>query len=211
MANVSLGIGGSKSKGKSSSTTNTDSSRTLAEIIQSLGITTQSQQERSQATQTEQQSSLGAESLANLQAMIQQVQAQTTPEAQAGVRDASIAQTLEAGMADIIALGTNAGAYDSTVQGQAGQRLASRAATEGAVAQSQAQQGFLQQLAGLINIEKGANVQATSIMDQLAQLFGQTTASETSSRNLNENIKSKSTTKGKQSGTNMTFDAGFEK
>lgn len=200
-----LDISGKGSASKSKKTTNTNTTRNLNERV--TGIGTSTGRETSTGLQLQQgiQTALGADSIAQLQELIRGVTAQATPEAQVATRDAAIAQTLEAGMSDVIALGTNAGAYDSTVQGTAGQRLASRAAIEGQQAQNVAMQNFLGIVTGLLGIEKGAISTNTDLATQIAQLLSAQTTTEDTSRVATERTKSKETSKT----TSKSGEAGF--
>lgn len=102
-----------------------------------------------------------------------------------GIRTAAVNQALEKGIGNVIASGTNQRAYDSSVQGIAAEKLGSRAALEGTVAQAQAklkEQDQLQNsIAALMNVLKGATATTdnTVLTEQLSQLLGNTqTASQ---------------------------------
>lgn len=169
-------IGGQRNWQRNNVRTSEESTTNIQESVQSLINEMQSQSQQSKGTQQQATTSLGSESLVQLQSLIGQLSAQATGDSYSKIRDATVKSIMDQGMNAVVASGTNSGAYDSTVTGQAGAQLTSRAANEGASAQAQAQQGLLAQISNLLGIEKGAqtqqNTQTEELMNALSQLFG---------------------------------------
>lgn len=149
----------------SNSTTNQQSSTTqqqLAEIIQSLS-----------SSQNQQTINLGEEDIGalrdSLAAITQEVNRTITADysqEEAGAifeqaRSAAVDRVLQAGMDEVLAAGSNAGAYDSTVQRDVAQDLATRAATAGTEAEAALRTEF-----GQLNVAQSGQLSST-----MTQLF----------------------------------------
>lgn len=117
-------------------------------------IMSQISQGTEQTEGTEETQRLSDESLAGVQQQIQQILGDLqSGESFNQAQQATIDNIMESGMGQVIAAATNAGAYDSSVQGRAAERLSARAAREGATAGFAAENQLATQLANLLQSE----------------------------------------------------------
>jgi len=125
------------------------------------------------------------------------------------IRQAAVTQSLEAGASSIIEAGTNSGAYDSTVQGTAAEKVSARAALEGTQAETSArltEQGQLTSaISQLTNILTQAQEQSTA-----AQRTTDTQDSSSTSSERTGSTQSQQSTEDKTSQQTQTQDTTSE-
>jgi len=143
----------------------------LTELFQkqSEQLTEQQATGTSETESQQQVSSLSAESVTELQELISQLTTSLNTEIDTeALRDQAISEVLDQGMAEILGLGTRAGAYDDSATSSAAERLAARAVTQGTKVQVDADLAQQQQATALANtigslfgVEKGSQVLST--------------------------------------------------
>lgn len=174
--------------------TSTNSTSTIDQFVQQLTNSLVNQQSNTNQNQVTAAQTLGDQQLTQLNDLITQLIGKATgADAFSQVRDAVIANVLKSGMGTVIASGNNARAYDSTVTGTAGTKLAAEAANQGATAQIAAQNDLLTRIQNLFAVAKGAT--ATT------QTSG--TQSQTGSQSTSTNQTQKTTGTKKDSSTSV--------
>lgn len=183
-----LGVGGQNIN----TNQNTNTKQTTNEFIQQL--VNQLQKTDTIEKQAGSTSTLTGAQQADISSLIGQLTKQLTGEAPtgvnyAGVRDSAVLKVLEEGIGNIIAAGSNQGAYASTPQATAAERLGSRAAVEGANAEATVrlqEQGQLQgAISNLLSILKGAT---TNVDLENATQGNVSTTSDTTSRSTADTV-----------------------
>ena len=188
--------GNSSSTEKINSTTQQDATSSqqtnaLVQLLSSLFSETGSQSKENTAQQQSVQESqnvqaLSPESLQELQGLIAQLTNSLDSELDVdAIQYSAVNQVLEAGLKDVLNIGTSARAYDDTATSLGAQKLGTKAAVAGQQAATDAilkdratTNDLVNSIANLFSIEKGANTQTSS--QQAASTTGTASKSETS-------------------------------